>query len=488
MNHDIISHTISKPIRHTKIIATIGPASSDEIIISEMIQAGMDIARLNLSYGTLASHKKVIASIRMAEKKTKRKVGLLIDIPGPKLRLGTLPISPLTLRTGDHVIFTGEKSATEPLSLPISDKTLIPLVVRGDQILIADGSVVLTVQSFTNNIITAKVDVGGVVRDNSGVVFPGKRPDVNFITDTLVKNLAFAVEEKADYIALSFVSSDKDVYAVRDVLLSIPSDMIIIAKIEQESAVTHYETILKASDGIMVARGDLGVEMPIEQIPHIQKSLIQKANRQKIPIITATEMLESMIHHGRPTRAEVTDVANAIMDGTDAIMLSAETSVGTYPVRTVQMMASIAVEAEKHLPYRDVYGTYSQFFETPVSIGDVISAGACYTAMQLKSRIIVAFTRSGKTAERASSCRPKQPILAITSQPRVYRRLLLWWGVEPVLHTPIISADTLFENAVKIALSTGYASYGDTIVIVAGIPTGQKGSTNMMKVELISDK
>ncbi len=470
--------------RHTKIVATIGPASADRTIIEEMIHAGADVFRINLAYKTHTTHQKLIESIREAEISCKRNVALLIDIPGPKLRLGALPRDPLPLTVGMRVVLTGTGSIPNTIVLPVSDPALLPTVYPGDPVLMADGAVMLAVLSTKGDQIVAEVRAEGTLHEGNGVVFPGRRPDVPFITEKLKSNLTFAAEAGADYIALSFVSNDADIIAVRDFLFSIGSSIPLIAKIEQESAVLNYQAILRVSDGIMVARGDLGVEMPIEQIPHIQKSVITGANMHKKPVITATEMLESMVTRGRPTRAEVTDVANAILDGTDALMLSAETSIGVSPVQAVTMMASIALETEKHLSYRPGAGSHEVPGE-PVTIGDVISASACDTAMHLNCRSIVAFTRSGKTAHRASSCRPAQPILAITSDPRVYKRLLLWWGVLPVLHTPTISADTLFCDAMHIALATGQVSPGDTIVIIAGIPGGEEGSTNLIKVEKI---
>lgn len=464
-------------VRLTRIIATIGPASADIGTISDMIRAGMDIARLNLSHGTLQEHQDIIARIRLAARESAKQVAIMIDIPGPKLRVRSLPEKEITLFKNDQVILSANPAEGE---IGISPAAYIPRVYQGDIILIADGAVLLTIIE-AGDIIRAKVESGGTIRTGAGVVFPGRRPDIPYTNEELLNNLSFAAEQNPDFIALSFVGSPEDITAVTAILTQKGCTIPLIAKIETKYAVDLFDEILKASDGIMVARGDLGVELPIACVPHVQKEIIRSCNRVGKPVITATEMLESMVEHGRPTRAEVTDVANAIADGTDATMLSAETSIGKNPVQAISMMAEIACETEKHLPYRAMLDQRRVWYADGPS--GIISYSACYLANELDSRAIVAFTRSGITAERVSRCRPGTPILAITPDEQVARRLLIRWGVIPCIHDPIHTADELFQIALDIAGKMGLTHSNDRLVIIAGNFAGIQGKTNMIKVQ-----
>ncbi|HWQ64685.1 MAG TPA: pyruvate kinase [Methanospirillum sp.] len=464
-------------VRLTRIIATIGPASADIETISEMIRAGMDIARLNLSHGSLEQHQETMAMIRHVARDFGRQVAVMIDIPGPKLRVRSLPGPDGTFSLHEEVILSADPHNDE---IGIGPAAYIPMVCEGDAILLADGAVLLRVTSASEKIL-AEVVSGGSIRIGAGVVIPGRRPDIPYANDELVKNLSFAAELNPDFIALSFVGSAADITVVRSILSEKQAHIPLIAKVETKYAVDLFDEILAASDGIMVARGDLGVELPIACVPYVQKEIIRSCNKAGKPVITATEMLESMVEHGRPTRAEVTDVANAIADGTDATMLSAETSIGKDPARVVRMMAEIACETERHLPYRAILDERRLWHETGPS--GIISYSACYLANELESRAIVAFTRSGITAERVSRCRPGNPILAITPDEQIARRLLIRWGVIPCIHTPIHTADELFFIALELAKEKELITSGDRLIIIAGNFAGVQGRTNMIKVQ-----
>ena len=466
------------PGRLTRIIATIGPACADMGSIHDLIRAGMNIARLNLSHGTPEDHRDVFTRIRLAARESGRQIGILIDIPGPKLRLRSPSGQALTLRTGDQIILSSTPGTGE---VGIEPAEYIPEVRPDDIILLGDGVITLKVITGRET-ISAVVTAGGTVRDGAGVVIPGRRPAIPYADDHLVSNLRFAAGLEPDFLALSFVSSPRDLEDARE-LLGTAGDIPLIAKIETGAAVSRLEEILGAADGIMIARGDLGVELPIAQVPHVQKRLIRCCNQAGKPVITATEMLESMVEKSRPTRAEVTDVANAIADGTDGTMLSAETSIGKYPATAVRMMAEIAGETERQLPYRRILREALKWREeTPEGI---IGYSACSLAHELESRAIVAFTRSGITAERVSRCRPGTPIIAMTPDEQIARRLLIRRGVIPCIHQPIHTAGELVSESLALASGMDLTRPGDRIVIIAGNFAGVKGTTNMIQFETV---
>jgi len=464
----------------TRIIATIGPACSDIASIHDLIRAGMDIARLNLSHGTHEDHREIFLRVRLASREIGKQTGIMIDIPGPKLRIKSLAGETQSFMAGENVTLS---ASPKPGEIGIGHAPYIPPVQAGDTILLADGAVTLAV-TRTGPSIQAEVRSGGTVRNGAGVVIPGRRPEIAYAHDRFIHNLTFAAELDPDFLALSFVSSAQDLNDARTILTGLGKQIPIIAKIETRFAVDRFSDILKAADGVMVARGDLGVELPLACVPHVQKEIIRQCTIAGVPVITATEMLESMVTQGRPTRAEVTDVANAIADGTDATMLSAETSIGQNPALAVRTMAEIACETEKHLPYRKILDERRGWHET--SAEGIIAYSACYLANELSSRAIVAFTRSGITAERVSRCRPKTPVLAITPDEEVARRLLIWWGIIPCIHEPIHTADDLFAISVSLATETGLAGKGEKMVIIAGNFAGVSGTTNMIKVQQIS--
>ncbi len=452
-------------------------------MIERLIKAGMNAARLNLSHGTPSEHARFIKTVRGLAQRLAIPVAVLIDLPGPKYRTGQLQGGAAVLKKGAQVILTTRHVEGDAREVPVNLPTLPEDVRAGDAILLDDGALQLKVQRAKGTDVTCKVIVGGTLTPGRGVVVPWRRTSGPFLTKQLREHLDFAVAQQPDYIALSFVSRAEDVSQVRDVLQRRHADIPIISKIERGEAVTHLDQILSASDGLMVARGDLGVDIPLERLPLVQKEMIRKCNALGKPVITATQMLESMIAAARPTRAEVTDVANAIFDGTDAVMLSAETSIGKYPVQAVEMMARIARATEGELPYEQMLIQKGIAFEPQTD--EAISYDACRTAHQLGAVAIVAFTESGSTARRVSKYRPEVPILAIGPSEPICRRLLLCWGVQTFQIAKPSSVDELFATGARLPKDRGMARSGDLIVITGGLPLGVAGTTNLLKVERI---
>jgi pyruvate kinase len=469
--------------RRTKIVCTIGPATGKTSVIERLIRSGMNVARFNLSHGTHNVHAQYIRTVRRVSRRLGMPVAILIDLPGPKYRTGMLKDGQASLKKGVLVTLTTRDIEGDAAIVPVNLPSLPENVKTGDTILLDDGAMQLRVLGKSGSEVKCRVTIGGVLTEGRGLVVPGMRASGSFVTDALREYIAFAVQQRPDYLALSFVSSAEDIAAVMAVLREHNADIPIISKIERVQAAKDFNGILLASDGIMVARGDLGVDIPLEKVPLIQKEIIHKCNRVGKPVIIATQMLESMINAARPTRAEVTDVANAIFDGTDATMLSAETSVGKYPVQAVKTMARIALETEKRLPYAHLIAERSMWIERETD--ELISYSACHTADSLGAVAIVAFTQSGSTAWRVSKYRPRVPILAITPDDLVSGRLLLHWGVYPFQVGPAATVDGLFEIAASLAKETGLARPGDKIVITGGVPIGVAGTTNLLKVEEI---
>jgi pyruvate kinase len=444
----------------------------------------MDVARLNLSHGTFEEHTRYIETIRKLSLRLGTKVAILIDLPGPKYRIGKLKGGQVVLKKGTQVRLTSEEVEGGDNLLPVTLPNLASDIKVGDNVILDDGDLQLKVLGIKGEEVRCRVVVGGLLHQGRGLVVPGIRTSVPFITDQLRSSISFAVKQKPDYLALSFVTSERDIDNVRSMLLENNSRIPLIAKIERNEAVTNFNSILAASDGIMVARGDLGVEIPLEKVPLLQKEFIKKCNREGKPVITATEMLESMINSPRPTRAETTDVANAIFDGTDAIMLSAETAIGKYPMAAVRMMVSIARATEKRLPYDQILAERRDWLERETD--ELISYSACQTAHRLRASAIMAFTQSGSTAVRVSKYRASVPILALTPSDAVSGKLQLYWGVRPYKITEPATVDELFAMGARLSREIGIAGPGDLIVITAGIPIGEAGTTNMLKVEKIS--
>lgn len=467
----------------TKIVCTLGPATSSPEVIENLINAGMDVARLNLSHGTFEDHSRLIKLVRDISRRIDRNVAVLIDLPGPKYRIGKLKNGSVILKTGDRVAVTTEDILGDSSILPVNLPNMTADVRVGDTVLLADGELELKVEQTGKDSIVCRVQTGGQLGEGKGVVIPQRHISAPYLTPQMREHVRFAIDQEPDFLALSFVSGTGDISSVRRILQSKHVDIPLISKIERAEALEKFEHILKASDAIMVARGDLGVEIPLERVPLVQKDLIGKCNRAGKTVITATEMLESMVNYPRPTRAETTDVANAIFDGTDAIMLSAETSVGKYPVQSVVMMSRIAHEAENTLPYEQMLVQRGSWSEPATD--EIISYGASNTAYRLNAKAIIAYTQSGSTARRVSKYRPLAPILALTPDESVYRRLVLCWGVFPVKITVPDTVDERYASAVRHAAESGLATKGDLIVITAGIPAGRAGNTNMLKVEKV---
>ncbi len=469
--------------RRTKIVCTIGPATSSAAVIEQLIKAGMNAARLNLSHGTYEEHARHIQTIRKLSHRMAMPVAILIDLPGPKYRTGKLKNGQAKLKKDAHVILTTRRVRGNGGVIPVNLSTLPRDIRTGDTVLLDDGAMRLKVLERQGTEVRCEVVVGGILTENRGLVVPGMRISGPFITDTLRESILFAAEQEPDYLALSFVGDAKDVTGVRAALRGYGADIPVIAKIERGRAVDRFGGILRASEAIMVARGDLGVDIPLERVPLVQKEIIRKCNQTGTPVITATQMMESMVNASSPTRAEVADVANAIFDGTDAVMLSAETSIGKYPVQAVRMMAKIARETENELPYDQMLSERGKW--SGQETDELISYSACYTAHSLGAAAIVAFTQSGSTAGRVSKYRPRTPVLAIAPDATAVGRLILRWGVYPFRIAGASSVDELFSIARKLSEDLGLARPGDLIVITGGIPVGMAGSTNLLKVEKV---
>ncbi len=469
--------------RRTKIICTIGPATESPATVEELIRGGMNLARLNFSHGTHEEQAARIRTIRDVSTALDIPVAIIQDLPGPKVRTGKLKARAATLKAGTAFVLTTRNIVGDEHAVSVSLPGLPDSVDPGDIIFLNDGAIKLEVTGRTGSDVTCRVVVGGLLEPEKGINVPGVNLRVPSQLDTDRNDLLFGIEHGVDFIALSFVRAVNDVLAVKSFLDDRGADIPLIAKIEKWEAWQDIDRIIAAADGLMVARGDLGVEIPLEKVPLVQKEMIRKCNRAGKPVITATQMLESMIESPRPTRAEVTDIANSIFDGTDAIMLSGETAVGRYPLEALRVMTRVALEIEPALAYEKIMAEKGADLE-PVT-DDAIAYAACHTARQLKAAAIVAFTMSGSTARRVAKYRPGIPILAATPSPTQRRRLLLPWGVYPFEVPDPGSVQDLFAEAVRLCKETGIARHGDLAVVTAGLPIAIPGTTNLLKVERV---
>ena len=471
------------PYRRTKIVCTIGPSTSSASMIKELLQAGMDVARINFSHGTHKEHTSYIRTLQQAAKQAGVALGIMQDLPGPKNRTGKLKKGAIELtENADFVLTTKEVLGDEhrvSVGLPDLPKSVKP----GDMIFIDDGAIELKVVATSKTEVSCQIVTGGKLGEDKGINIPGITWDAPTITEEDWNHLLFGLKNNVDFIALSFIREANDVIKVRSFLQKKKKTPGLIAKIERREALDNLDEILKVADGAMVARGDLGIEIPIQRVPIVQKEIIQKCNRLGKPVIVATQMLESMVKAPRPTRAEVTDVANAIFDGADALMLSEETAVGSYPVEAVSMMSQIALEAETALPYEEILTNKGKDLQPQTD--DAISYAACHTAHQLGAAAIIAFTSSGSTARRVAKYRPKVPILAITPSQVTQRQLSLSWGVRAFQIPEPSKIAMLFTRGARVAKQTGLAQDGDLVVITGGVPIGVSGSTNLLKVERV---
>ena len=468
--------------RRTKIVATLGPASSDAKMIVKLIQAGVNVFRLNFSHGSKDVHKKNIDLIRKEAAKLKRPVGVLQDLQGPKIRTATFKDGKVELKVGDKFKLTcDDDSPGTKERVGVTYKNLYNDVKGGDALLLDDGRLALEVTSVKNQTIETKVTLGGTLSNNKGINIPGADLSIPALTDKDVEDLLYGAELDVDWVAMSFVRSRDDLLLARHYLARAGSSAKLMAKIEKPGAVNRFDEILKEVDGVMVARGDLGVEMPPEQVPLIQKRLIRACINAGKPVVTATQMLESMIQSPTPTRAEASDVANAIYDGTDAVMLSAETAVGEYPEGAVRMMDRIARSVEFDPAYQE---WMQEHYPPPQpTTADAVSQGACRMAQNLKADVIVTFTSSGNTALRVSRNRPAAPILASTPTERAYRQMSMFWGVFPYFSEDIHSTDEMVSHATKAIKDLDLADEDSRYVITAGVPFGMRGTTNLIRVE-----
>ncbi len=470
----------------TKIVCTLGPASDDEASIRAFIQAGMAVARVNFSHGMHEDHARRIELVRRAARETGRSVAILADLQGPKLRVGVLPAEGLALNEGEEVVLVNEESSTEPRMIPIPHAEVLRGVEPGDRILLDDGLLELAVRDWHGPTARARVVTGGVLKSRKGLSLPHTHLRLPSVTAKDQVDAAFALDQGVDYFALSFVRRDRDVRQLRAWLEEHDDHTPIIAKIEKPEALDCIEEIVEASDGLMVARGDLGVEAPAEEVPIAQKRIIRACNQASKPVITATQMLDSMMRNPRPTRAEASDVANAILDGSDAIMLSGETAVGRFPLESVQTMARIATVTERSMPYAD--WLRRPLLKESRSVTDAIAQVACEIASELRAKAIIASTVSGSTARRVASHRPLTPIVAPTPERTTYRQLSLVWGVEPLLVNQFTHTDDMIVTVVDAARDRALVQDGDLVVITAGVPLGGAGLTNTLKVHRVGEE
>jgi pyruvate kinase len=470
-------------MRRTKIVATIGPSSSSPETIGELIAAGMDVARLNFSHGTHDEHAQRIGVLRDAARQADHPLAILQDLQGPKIRTGKLEGGqPVQLHDGDRFVITTHEVPGTAKQVSTTYAELPRDVEPGDRILLSDGLIELRVIGETDDEVQTEVIHGGELRERQGINLPGVKVSAPSLTEKDIADLEFGLAQGVDYIAISFVRRAADLHDVKARIKAVGKSTPVVAKIEKPEALEDLAAILEISDAIMVARGDLGVEMPPEQVPLIQKQLIEAANEAGVPVITATQMLESMIHNPRPTRAEASDVANAIIDGTDAVMLSGETANGLFPVESVQMMAKIAEVAEASGRHGDHITMPRLPAVAPRSVSEAISAAACAIVNVLPVRAIVAFTVSGSTARLVAHLRPLAPILAFTPSEAVYRQLNLVWGVTPVMCEYVDRLDSLDERVNELLIARGFAQPGDTVVVTGGHPISARGATNFVKV------
>jgi pyruvate kinase len=474
-------------MRKTKIICTIGPTSQNEEVLSKLIEAGMNASRLNFSHGDHAEHKGRIDLVKKLRAKYNKPIAIILDTKGPEIRTGKFEGGTVELKEGTpFTVYCGEEVLGNNTMCSVSYRDLYKDVKVGDSILIADGLVGLQVNSIEGTNIYCTVKNSGTLGNNKNVNVPGVVTTLPAVTERDEADLKFGIEQGVDIVAASFIRKAADVLQVRKVLQENGGgDILIFSKIENHEGLHNIDEIIKFSDGIMVARGDLGVEIPTEDVPVAQKMIIEKCNAAGKPVITATQMLDSMIKNPRPTRAEASDVANAIFDGTDAIMLSGETANGKYPVETVVTMSKIAERAEMALNYEE---KLKKRRRTHIpNVPNAISLATCNTAMDLNAAAIITATQSGHTAKIVSNYRPECPIIAVTPYDSVARKLALNWGVFPLVAEKTESTDELIDKSVDIARATGYVRNGDLVVIAAGIPANYVGTTNMMKVHVVGD-
>ena len=470
-------------MRRTKIVCTLGPSTDKEEVLRNLMKNGMNVARMNFSHGTHEEQKARLDMIKKLREELNLPVAALLDTKGPEIRIGDVEGGKLELKSGQEFTLTTEEMLGTEKKVTITYKELYKDVEPGDSILIDDGLIGMEVVRIDESDIVCRVKNGGFISNHKGVNVPGVELNMPFVSPKDLADIVFAVEQDYDFIAASFTRTAEDIMEIRKILQEHGGEKIhIIAKLENKQGVKNCEDILRVADGIMIARGDMGVEIPLEEVPVIQKELIRKAMHMGKPVITATQMLDSMMKNPRPTRAETSDVANAIYQGTSAIMLSGETAAGAYPIEAVQTMAKIAERTEQDIDYSREFKP-RKLAEAP-DVTSAISHATCTTAADLKAAAIVAVSKSGRTVSRIAKYLPVCPIIGCTTDERVYRQLNLLWGVTPVVMEEANTADELFDHAVELAEQKGLIARGELVVIAAGVPVGLSGTTNMMKVQI----
>ena len=471
-------------MRKTKIICTLGPASANRDVIAQLLREGMDAARFNFSHGTHASHRELLELLRRTCREEGRIVATILDTKGPEIRIGTFAEGPVTLSEGGSFTLTPKEVPGDKTKVSVTYADLARDVHIGDRILLDDGLIELQVAGLSAGDVLCTALSGGVLSNNKSINVPDVNISLPGLTSRDRSDIKFAVEQDFDYIAVSFVRSAADILAVRDLLRSLGNtDIRLIATTENREGVSNLDEIIAAADGVMVARGDLGVEIPMEEIPFLQKEMIRKGVRAGKPVIVATQMLDSMIRQPRPTRAEVSDVANAVFDYASGVMLSGETASGKYPVEALRTMVRTVTEAEDHIDYQKRF--QEEHFSVGGSVTDAISHAGCAAAFDLHANAIITVTHAGVTARMISRFKPSCPICAATVSEKVCRQLRLSWGVYPTMTKPAGNTDELFAAAVEACRKAGYIQDGNLVVITAGVPVGRSGTTNLIKVEII---
>jgi len=470
--------------RKTKIVATLGPASNTPEKIEALIKAGVNVFRLNFSHGTAEDHQQNVNNIRTVANKLGVMVGVLQDLQGPKIRVGEFLAGPVTLKEGQtFALYPDKKKAGDEKGIGISYAQLHEDVSTGDALLIDDGKLLITVASIEDQVIHTIVQRGGVLSNNKGINVPDADLSIAAVTEKDIDDIVIGAQLDVDWVALSFVRNRNDLLLARKHLQKNQSSAKLMAKIEKPGAIRNYKEILREADGIMVARGDLGVELSAEKVPMLQKRLIRKAREKGKPVITATQMMESMIEQAIPTRAEASDVANAIFDGTDAVMLSAETAAGQHPIKAVSTMDRIARTVEADTDYRK--RMIERKFKAEKNTPDAVSSAACHIARTLAAEVMCCFSSSGATALRVARNRIHTDVIAISPSVKSCNQLTVSWGINPVLNNDATSSDEMVEIANKIIIDHKMAKQGDQFVVTAGVPFGHSGTTNLIRVEVV---
>ncbi len=471
-------------MRRTKIICTMGPAT--EGLCEELIKNGMDAARFNFSHENYEIHGRRIEEMKRAREKLGIPIPLIVDTKGPEMRIGLLK-KKFNLKKDTEIRLVVEDIEGDEKAVSITNKMLYEKVSEGQAIFIDDGRIELQVKEIDGSDIVCNVISGGMLSHRKGVNVPNCDTGLPFMTEQDISDIEFGIARDFDYVALSFVHNASDIYKVRSILKKkYREDIKIIAKIENREAVNNIDEIIEAADSIMIARGDMGIELPISEVPVIQKLLIKKCYSAAKPVIVATQMLESMTDNPLPTRAEVSDVANAVYDGTSVVMLSGETAAGEFPIKSLQMMAKVVEDTEKDIDYRARFNV-KNFTDIELNTLNIITKAAVVTSFEIEAKAIVMPTRTGNSARMVSSFRPSSPIIAITMKPTIQRQMNMSWNIKPMLSEFIGTQKELFESVMQKAVDSGMVKKGDTIIMVAGIPTGSSGKTNMMKIHKIGD-